>query len=51
MRKMMEHEDLPPVVMPSCEVRKILAGQKSLGIPVPATVLKVTSPAVPFQTT
>ena len=30
MRKRIEHEDLPPVVMPSCEVRKILAGQKAL---------------------
>ena len=30
MRKMMEHEDLPPVVMPSCQVRKVLAGQKAL---------------------
>jgi glucose 1-dehydrogenase len=30
MRKRTEDEDLPPVVMPSCEVRKILAGQKAL---------------------
>jgi glucose 1-dehydrogenase len=30
MHKMIEDEDLPPVVMPSCEVRKTLAGQKAL---------------------
>ena len=30
MRTMDEDEDLPPVVMPSCEMRKILAGQKAL---------------------
>jgi glucose 1-dehydrogenase len=30
MRKMMEHDDLPPVVMPSCQVRRTLAGQKAL---------------------
>jgi glucose 1-dehydrogenase len=30
MRKMMEHDNLPPVVMPSCEVRQTLAGQKAL---------------------
>ena len=30
MRKMMEHDNLPPVVMPSCEVRKTLSGQKAL---------------------
>jgi glucose 1-dehydrogenase len=30
MRKRIEDEDLPPVVMPSCEVRKVLAGQKAL---------------------
>ena len=30
MHKMMEHDDLPPVVMPSCEVRKVLVGQKAL---------------------
>ena len=30
MRKRIEEEDLPPVVMPSCEVRKVLAGQKAL---------------------
>ncbi|HEX3208096.1 MAG TPA: glucose 1-dehydrogenase [Geminicoccaceae bacterium] len=30
MRKMMEHDELPPVVMPSCEIRRTLAGQKAL---------------------
>jgi glucose 1-dehydrogenase len=30
MDAMIQDEDLPPVVMPSCEVRKILAGQKAL---------------------
>ena len=30
MRKMMDHNNLPPVVMPSCEVRKTLSGQKAL---------------------
>ena len=30
MRKRVEEENLPPVVMPSCEVRKVLAGQKAL---------------------
>ena len=30
MHKMIEDEDLPPVVMPSCEIRKTLAGQKAL---------------------
>ena len=30
MRKMMDHDELPPVVMPSCEVRRTLAGQKAL---------------------
>jgi glucose 1-dehydrogenase len=30
MRKRIEEENLPPVVMPSCEVRKVLAGQKAL---------------------
>jgi glucose 1-dehydrogenase len=30
MRKMMDDENLPPVVMPSCEVRGTLAGQKAL---------------------
>jgi glucose 1-dehydrogenase len=30
MRKRMDDEDLPPVVMPSCEVRKTLSGQKAL---------------------
>jgi glucose 1-dehydrogenase len=30
MRKMMEHENLPPVVMPSVKVRKTLAGQTAL---------------------
>jgi len=30
MRKRTEDEDLPPVVMPSCEIRKVLAGQKAL---------------------
>ena len=30
MRKRMDDENLPPVVMPSCEVRKVLAGQKAL---------------------
>jgi glucose 1-dehydrogenase len=30
MRKRTEDEDLPPVVMPSCDVRKVLAGQKAL---------------------
>ena len=30
MRKTMEDKDLPPVVMPTCEVRKTLAGQKAL---------------------
>jgi glucose 1-dehydrogenase len=30
MRMTMEHEDLPPVVMPTCEVRKTLARQKAL---------------------
>jgi glucose 1-dehydrogenase len=30
MRKMMDDENLPPVVMPSCEVRRTLTGQKAL---------------------
>jgi glucose 1-dehydrogenase len=30
MDAMIQDEDLPPVVMPSCEVRKTLAGQKAL---------------------
>jgi glucose 1-dehydrogenase len=30
MRKRMDDEDLPPVVLPSCEVRKTLSGQKAL---------------------
>jgi hypothetical protein len=30
MQKMNEDEDLPPVLMPSCEIRKTLAGQKAL---------------------
>ena len=30
MRTMNEDEDLPPVVMPACEMRRILAGQKAL---------------------
>ncbi len=30
MRKMMDHHNLPPVVMPSVEVRKTLTGQKAL---------------------
>jgi glucose 1-dehydrogenase len=30
MRKSTGDEDLPPVVMPSCEVRRVLAGQKAL---------------------
>ncbi len=30
MRKMMDHHNLPPVVMPKVEVRKTLAGQKAL---------------------
>jgi glucose 1-dehydrogenase len=30
MRKTMEDKDLPPVVMPTCEVRRTLAGQKAL---------------------
>jgi glucose 1-dehydrogenase len=30
MRTMREDQDLPPVVMPSCEVRQTLAGQKAL---------------------
>ena len=30
MRKMMDHNNLPPVVMPSVEVRKTLSGQKAL---------------------
>ena len=30
MHSMIEDEDLPPVVMPSCEIRKTLAGQKAL---------------------
>jgi NAD(P)-dependent dehydrogenase (short-subunit alcohol dehydrogenase family) len=30
MRKRMDDKDLPPVVMPSCEVRKTLSGQKAL---------------------
>jgi glucose 1-dehydrogenase len=30
MRKRVDDEDLPPVVLPSCEVRKTLAGQKAL---------------------
>ncbi len=30
MRKMMEHDELPPVVMPSCQVHRRLAGQKAL---------------------
>jgi glucose 1-dehydrogenase len=30
MRTIDEDEDLPPVVMPTCEMRKILAGQKAL---------------------
>jgi glucose 1-dehydrogenase len=30
MHTMIDEEDLPPVVMPSCEVRKTLAGQKAL---------------------
>jgi glucose 1-dehydrogenase len=30
MHTMIEDEDLPPVVMPSCEIRKTLAGQKAL---------------------
>ena len=30
MRKSTSDADLPPVVMPSCEVRKVLAGQKAL---------------------
>jgi len=30
MRNVTEHDDLPPVVMPRCEVRKTLAGQKAL---------------------
>jgi hypothetical protein len=30
MHRMIEDEDLPPVVMPSCEVRGTLAGQKAL---------------------
>jgi glucose 1-dehydrogenase len=30
MPKMMEHDELPPVVMPSCEIRRTLAGQKAL---------------------
>ena len=31
MRKMIEDENLPPVVMPSCEVRKVLAGPEGAG--------------------
>jgi glucose 1-dehydrogenase len=30
MDRMTEDEDLPPVVMPSCEIRRTLAGQKAL---------------------
>ena len=30
MRKRTEDEDLPPVVMPRCDIRKVLAGQKAL---------------------
>ena len=30
MRRTVEDENLPPVVMPSCEERRILAGQKAL---------------------
>jgi glucose 1-dehydrogenase len=30
MDRMIEDEDLPPVVMPRCEVRRTLAGQKAL---------------------
>jgi glucose 1-dehydrogenase len=30
MRRMNEDEDLPPVVMPRCEMRRILSGQKAL---------------------
>jgi hypothetical protein len=30
MHTMIEDADLPRVVMPSCEVRKVLAGQKAL---------------------
>jgi glucose 1-dehydrogenase len=30
MRTMNEEQDLPPVVMPACEMRKILSGQKAL---------------------
>jgi glucose 1-dehydrogenase len=30
MRKVMEHDDLPPVVMPRCEVRRTLEGQTAL---------------------
>ena len=30
MGKKVEQENLPSVVMPSCEMRKILAGQKAL---------------------
>jgi NAD(P)-dependent dehydrogenase (short-subunit alcohol dehydrogenase family) len=30
MRKSAGDADLPPVVMPSCEVRRVLAGQKAL---------------------
>jgi hypothetical protein len=30
MHRVIEDEDLPPVVMPSCEVRRTLAGQKAL---------------------
>ena len=30
MHTMIDEGDLPPVVMPSCEIRKTLAGQKAL---------------------
>jgi glucose 1-dehydrogenase len=30
MRESMDHDDLPPVVMPSCEIRRTLAGQTAL---------------------
>ena len=30
MRKRMDEADLPPVVMPNCEIRRTLSGQKAL---------------------